>query len=353
MRLEGEITRGTTNPSRLRRVDRWITQAERSVLISQEGPLVVDLGFGASPVTTLELYRRVREVAPSAEVIGLEIDPERVAHARGRLAELRAAGHPLPGLSFGAGGFELPVPRRPVIVRAFNVLRQYPEERAWTVWHRLRAGLAPGGVLVEGTCDEIGRRAVWVTLPALLPALAVGSRPERDRPQQGRDPLVTFSTRLASLERPSDLAERLPKVLIHRNLPGEPVHQFLRDWDRAWDHCAPYSVFGPRQRWLAAISLLREGWPVLDRPPHGGQRRWRLGEVTLPWKAIAPPGRNLSLTGPATVPPSTPRAVHPRGGIPVEVFPSAFLPFVFDLTSGYFFLRVDVMINAQATMGKV
>jgi hypothetical protein len=290
VRLEGEITRGTTNPSRLRRVDRWITQAERSVLVSRARPLVVDLGFGASPVTTLELYRRVRQVAPSAEVIGLEIDPERVACARGRLAELRDAGHPLPGLSFEAGGFELPVSRRPAVVRAFNVLRQYSEEQAWTAWRRLQAGLAPGGVLVEGTCDEIGRRAVWVTLPA---AGGTDSRPGHGRPQPGGAALVTFSARLASLERPSDLAERLPKVLIHRNRPGEPVHQFLRDWDRAWDRCAPYSVFGPRQRWLAAVALVRADWPVLDRPPHGGQRRWRLGEVTLPWKALAPPSHDL------------------------------------------------------------
>jgi SAM-dependent methyltransferase len=305
VRLEGEITRGTTNPSRLRRVDRWITQAERSVLISRPSPLVVDLGYGGTPVTTLELYRRIREVAPSAEIIGLEIAPERVAHARRQLAGLRAAGQPLPGLSFAAGGFELPVPRRPALIRAFNVLRQYPEEQAWAAWRRLQASLAPGGVLVEGTCDEIGRRAVWVTLPALP---GEGNRRDRDRGAPGgrdldldleqpdRESLVTFSARLASLERPSGLAERLPKVLIHRNLPGEPVHQFLRDWDRAWDRSAPSSVFGPRQRWLAAIALLRQEWPVLDRPPHGGQRRWRLGEVTLPWKALAPPGRDLSLT---------------------------------------------------------
>ncbi len=293
VRPEGEITRGTTNPGRLRRVDRWITQAERSVLISHPAPLVVDLGYGATPVTTLELYRRVREVAPSAEVIGLEIDPERVAQARRRLAELRAAGHQLPGLSFARGGFELPVPRRPAVVRAFNVLRQYPEERAWTAWYRLRAGLAPGGVVVEGTCDEIGRRAVWVTLPA-LPAAA--GQPDPDRNQPDREPLVTFSARLASLDRPSDLAERLPKTLIHRNVPGEPVHQFLRDWDRGWDRSAPYSVFGLRQRWLAAVESLCEAWPVLRHPPRGGYQRWRLGEVTIPWSALAPPGREAFTT---------------------------------------------------------
>jgi len=280
VRPEGEITRGTTNPGRLRRVDRWITQAQQAVLRAQERPLIVDLGFGASPVTTVELYRGVRVVAADAEVVGLEIDPGRVAAARRRLAALRAAGDGLPGLSFGVGGFELPVARRPLLVRAFNVLRQYQEEQARAAWSRLLAGLAPGGVLVEGTCDEIGRRAVWVTLPA---------RPGQLGP--GPAALVTFSARLASLERPSDLAERLPKALIHRNVPGEPVHQFLRDFDRAWDRAAPYSAFGPRQRWLAAVEFLSAGWPVLRYPPGGGARRWRLGEATLPWAALAPPGQ--------------------------------------------------------------
>ena len=273
MRPEGEITRGTTNPGRLRRVDWWITQALRPVLRSQSRPLVIDLGYGASPTTTLELYRRVRAVSPDAEVVGLEIDPARVAYARLRVAALRAAGEELPGLGFALGGFELPAPRRPVLVRAFNVLRQYPEDQAWAMWGRLRAGLAPGGVLVEGTCDEIGRRAVWLTLP-------------KDGPG-----LITFAARLASLQRPSDLAERLPKTLIHRNVPGEPVHQFLKDLDRAWDTAAPYSAFGPRQRWLAAVSALAAQWPLHRYPPYGGPWRWRLGEVTLPWAALAPPGR--------------------------------------------------------------
>jgi hypothetical protein len=288
VRPDGEITRGTTNPGRLRRVDRWITGAQRAVLRAQERPLIVDLGFGASPVTTVELYRRVRAVAPDAEVAGLEIDSERVAAARRQLAALRAAGDALPGLSFDIGGFELPTARRPVLVRAFNVLRQYPEDRAWVAWSRLRAGLAPGGALVEGTCDEIGRRAVWVTLPASSAAARPG-----DGAQAGerREALITFSARLGSLERPSDLAERLPKALIHRNVPGEPVHQFLSDFDRAWARAAPQKAFGARQRWLAAVEFLAGAWPVLRYPPLGGAWRWRLGEVTVPWTALAPAGR--------------------------------------------------------------
>jgi hypothetical protein len=287
VRPDGEITRGTTNPSRLRRVDRWISGALADVLGAAERPLVVDLGYGASPVTTIELYRRVRAVAPGAEVMGLEIDPGRVTAALARLAALRAAGDDLPGLSFAPGGFELPAPRRPVLVRAFNVLRQYPEERVAAVWSRLRDGLAPGGLLIEGTCDEIGRRAVWVTLPATP---GDDRRGVRGVVPPGEAALITFSARLASLERPSDLAERLPKALIHRNVPGEPVHKFLRDLDRAWDRAAPYSAFGPRQRWLAAIAALSADWPVLRQPPRGGPRRWRLGELTLPWHALRPGG---------------------------------------------------------------
>jgi hypothetical protein len=282
VRPDGEITRGTTNPSRLRRVDRWITQTQQAALRATARPLVVDLGFGASPVTTLELYRRVRAVVPDAEVTGLEIDPARVASACRRLAAARGAGQALPGLSFAVGGFELPTARRPALVRALNVLRQYPEERAWTAWSTLRAGLAPGGVIVEGTCDEIGRRAVWVTLPAPPAAAAM---------EDGRQELITFSARLSSLGRPSDLAERLPKALIQRNVPGEPVHQFLRDFDRAWDIAAPYSALGSRQRWLAAVASLSAAWPVIRRAPFGGHRRWRLGEVSLPWAALAPRGR--------------------------------------------------------------
>jgi hypothetical protein len=255
VRPDGEITRGTTSPSRLRRVDRWITQAAGAVLRADERPLIVDLGYGASPVTTLELYRRVRAVAPDAEVAGLEIDPDRVRHACRRLAELRAAGDELPGLSFAVGGFELPVPRRPALIRAFNVLRQYPEERAWTAWSRLRSSLADGGVLVEGTCDEIGRRAVWVTAPAL----SSGALPS------GPGALITFSARLASLERPSDLAERLPKTLIHRNVPGEPVHQCL-GLRRALLRLRPPAALAGRGH-LAVGRVAGASHPAIWRPP--------------------------------------------------------------------------------------
>ena len=39
--------------------------------------------------------------------------------------------------------------------------------------------LAPGGLLVEGTCDELGRRACWVALDQSGPLTITLRRPRR------------------------------------------------------------------------------------------------------------------------------------------------------------------------------
>jgi len=256
----GTSTRGTTNPNRLRRVDRWLAGPQAWRLRRSDDPIVVDLGYGASGVTAVELLARLRAVRADLEVVGIEIDPQRVLAARSLAA---------PGLSFAVGGFEVPLPdgRRPTVVRAFNVLRQYPESQVTGAWDVVRGRLGPDGLLVDGTCDEIGRRAAWVAVTAA------------DGPVS-----LTLSLRLAGLEHPSELAERLPKALIHRNVPGEGVHALLTALDDAWARQAHHSAFGVRQRWLATAATLKSaGWPVLDTPS-----RWRLGELTVGWDAVAP-----------------------------------------------------------------
>src|SRR5882757_6691375 len=114
----GRITRGTTGVNRLRRVDRWI--AAQPVLRRTDDPLVVDLGYGASATTSNELRARLARVRGDVEVLGIEIDPERV-----RIAAAAAQ----PGVGFRLGGFEVPTDegRRPAVIRALNVLRQYDE----------------------------------------------------------------------------------------------------------------------------------------------------------------------------------------------------------------------------------
>jgi hypothetical protein len=266
-RPEGVLTRGTTNPNRLRRCDRWLAgpQAWR-IRRAGERPLVVDLGYGASAVTTVELAERLQAVRADVEVVGVEIDPARVA-----------AAIPLerPGLRFVHGGFEIPLERgrRPTVVRAFNVLRQYDETQVRPAWTMMMSRLAADGIVVEGTCDELGRLATWVTLTP-------------DGPTS-----LTVSMRLRGLTDPVEIAERLPKTLIHRNVPGEPVHAWLTDLTDAWLRAAPMGSFGVRQRFVAAAASLRDrGWSLLDGP-----QRWRLGEITIAWADIAPSG--MALTG--------------------------------------------------------
>src|SRR4051812_10939972 len=77
-RALGLPTRGTTNANRLRRVDRWLVATQVPRLRDAARPLVVDLGYGASAVTTLELVDRLAAEIDRLEVVGLEIDPARV-----------------------------------------------------------------------------------------------------------------------------------------------------------------------------------------------------------------------------------------------------------------------------------
>jgi hypothetical protein len=253
----GEITRGTTAPNRLRRVDNWLAANIGQQLRVVPDPLVVDLGFGASPITSVELRDRLTRVTGQRlRVIGLEISPERVNTANATAADP-------PALEFQLGGFEL-AGLRPNLVRAMNVLRQYPETQVAAAWSRITSALCDGGLLVEGTSSETGQLASWVALT-------------RKGPQT-----LTLAADLSTLEHPLILAQRLPKALIHRNVPGERIHRLLTELERNW-RLAPLAA-GPRQRWKASVAALREaGWPVV-----GSSSRWRHGEVTIAWAGVRP-----------------------------------------------------------------
>jgi hypothetical protein len=253
----GSITRGTTNPNRLRRVDRFISSLQ---IIRKGNPVVVDLGFGASPITAIELLDRLKKRNPDVHVVGIEIERERVERGLAVATE---------HLHFLHGGFETPLPEKfksADLIRAFNVLRQYDEDEVAAAWAQMQSRLSNDGVLVEGTCDEIGRLSCWVTL-------------NKQAPES-----LTISLRLKGLELPSKVAERLPKVLIHRNVPGEKIFDFLGAIDTSWKHHSGLAVFGASQRWIAVCKdLSNQGWPLI-----GDKKRWRLGEITVDWTAVAP-----------------------------------------------------------------
>lgn len=249
----GVITRGTTGVNRLRRFDRWCFHhsAVRS-LVRDGDALALDVGYGASHTTTVEWGRWLHRLDPSMRVIGLEINPERVLEPQG-------------GVTFELGGFEL-AGYQPQLVRAFNVLRQYDVDQVEAAWETVLSRLAPGGLFFEGTCDEIGRRCTWITL-------------SHDGPQE-----LTLAWHPWGISTPSDIAERLPKVLIHRNIPGEKIHTLLSAADKAWDYAAGWEPYGPRVRWeKARAMLIDEGWPITT-----SRRRTGDSLLTIPWDAVAP-----------------------------------------------------------------
>lgn len=258
-RVDGVITRGMTHQNRLRRGDRWILAHAGAALKAAREPLVVDLGFGRVAQTTIELFQRLQELSPATRVVGLEIDPARVAEARQ---------HERPGLTFARGGFELAGLEGVAVIRAMNVLRQYDASAVSPAWAQLAERLAPGGILLEGTCDELGRLGSWVVV-----------RAHSVVPEE-----LVFSAQVSSLGDPARFAERLPKALIHRNVAGEGIHEFLAAWSREWAGAAHQAPFGPRARFVAAAAALkRKGVPL-----RSGPARWRLGELSVDWSVVAP-----------------------------------------------------------------
>ena len=138
-------------------------------------------------------------------------------------------------------------------------------------WRTVTERLAPGGFFVEGTCDELGRRAAWVLLDATGPIS------------------LTLAWDPFDITAPSDLAERLPKALIHRNVPGENIHELLRRADEAWERSAGWEPYGPRVRWRQARDLLSaQGVPLAPI-----RRRVRDNVLTVPWEYVAPPSPRL------------------------------------------------------------
>ena len=95
---------------------------------------------------------------------------------------------------------------------------------------------------------------------------------------------LSISLRFGSFALPSEVAERLPKALIHHNVPGERIHRYLQ-------------AHGPGVAGGGAAGLVRQP-AALDGHVHGhcstpdgrcldGPSRWRLGEVTVagkPWR---------------------------------------------------------------------
>ncbi len=256
-RPRGQPTRGKTATNRLRRVDRFLIDYDLELLRRPGESLFIDLGYGASPVTTLDSLRLFRRVNSSLCCLGVEIDPERVAAAKP---------FERPGLAFRLGGFNLPLGGESTrLVRAFNVLRQYDESAVEVAHLQMSTALIEGGLIVEGTSDPYGR--VWTAW--LL------------RKREGRlhREALALGTNFKSGFDPVAFQAVLPKALIHRMVPGERIHALFSRWHEATHQTIGNRVFGPRQWWRASLEALTKTESALRSDP----RPWRRGWAVFDW----------------------------------------------------------------------
>lgn len=236
------------DPGLLKRTDEDFTRA-----------LFVDLGYGAEATTTLESAKRFRRINPSLPVLGVEIDPERVAAAQPFADALT---------SFRLGGFNLPLQdgENVRLIRAFNVLRQYEEAEFAPAYERLAHYVLPGGLMIEGTSDPYGR--IWVANIARKRLVGSGWDFEA----------LVFSTNFRLGFDPAQVQAVLPKNYIHRVVPGERIYEFFEAWKRSAEESVQAKIWGARQWFIAAAEgLAVKGYNV------NLQRKW-LSKGWLIWK---------------------------------------------------------------------
>ena len=247
----GQPTRGKTARNRLRRVDNFVTQYDPALLRRRDADFhhawFVDVGYGAEPWTTLESAARLRALTPDLPVLGVEIDPERVAAAQPYADE---------NTCFRLGGFNLPLqrhadgqPERVRLIRAFNVLRQYQAHEVAQAWAALGDTLLPGGLLIEGTSEPFGR--IWVA--NLLRRHATALHYEA----------LVFSTNFRLGFDPADFQAVLPKQFIHRMTPGEDIYRLMQTWKAAARATVALRAWSTRQWFRAAAEeLAAQGYAV-------------------------------------------------------------------------------------------
>jgi hypothetical protein len=232
--------RGRTRPGRLTLLDALLCQRERALLSRLDGDyahaVYVDVGVGDEPDTTFESARAFRALLPQLRSIGVDIDAARV---------LRAQRRHEPQVTVRVGSFALPLtasePAR--LVRAMNVLRNYPASSVPEIHAQLCERILPGGLLVEGSSS---RRAGNLCAHMI-----------RKQQAGARSEALCFASDFREGFAPRMFRDCLPRDL-RRHVRGEAIAELLSAWQAAFERargagrCTPRQLFDDSARELSA-----------------------------------------------------------------------------------------------------
>lgn len=137
-------TRGKTRSGRLDAVNAYVLAHHRDAFAAGD---VVDVGCGLGAVTTYEWLESLRAAGLTSPVWAIDSDAARL---------------PEPGRLHVAT--QMPSSTNIGVVRAMNVLRQYPVDEYVGVVRQWKRALAPMGLLVEGTTDKTGAIATFLVV---------------------------------------------------------------------------------------------------------------------------------------------------------------------------------------------
>lgn len=208
--------------------------------------MVVDLGFGETPVTSLELLDVLCGLpgAPQ-QVIAVEQAPHRVRAAR-------AGGASHPQLTFRQGGFVLPLVGGEDVrwVRVMNVLRSYPLEAAREAHRLLAQSLPEGACIWEGSADPHGHLLTCHLLRV-------------DGGTCSREGLL-FATDFTRGFAPLQFRDWLPRDLRRRVRPGHLLYEVFMEWTAAFEAVREAGVRPSPERFLESAHRLGSRVPGVD-----------------------------------------------------------------------------------------
>jgi hypothetical protein len=160
------------------------------------------------------------------------------------------------------------------IIRAYNVLRQYDESAVPAALAQMSAGLALGGLLIEGTSTPSGGLAVFDVY--------------QRTPQGLQHRELVWASNLRHPPQVAHFQAILPKRLIH-HAQESPLCDFLADWEQALALAYGRGYRHPRRLWAESGRHLSARYPLLARP-----RLLRRGYLSLQ-TALSPVANALYL----------------------------------------------------------